>query len=222
MPKRKGIQSSEELRDDLECPVCLQIPKSVPIYQCEAGHIHCKKCHPQLQDCPVCRGPIGNMRSLMTEKIIAKLPAKCSFTEYGCLADEKIPEDMLLHEKECNFRLVKCLLCAEDVPVSDHFDHCKLKHQSHHTSLDQHLPFKFRIHSQRLQTPGGFRAVISKPRFIKGEKQSFAMNIKGDESGYLCVNVFILGTQADIDNEKYQCKLQVENASDEKVKNIDL
>ena len=50
----KGIQSAEDIREDLECPVCQVIPKSVPIYQCKAGHIHCKECHPRLQNCPVC------------------------------------------------------------------------------------------------------------------------------------------------------------------------
>ena len=35
----------------------------------------------------------------MLEKIIAKLPTKCKFTEYGCLEEEKLPEEMIRHEQ---------------------------------------------------------------------------------------------------------------------------
>ena len=79
-----GIKSSEDIREDLECPVCFKIPRTTPIYQCEQGHIHCKTCHPRLQNCPVCRGPIGNTRNLVVEKIISKLPVQCANFENGC------------------------------------------------------------------------------------------------------------------------------------------
>ena len=79
-----GIKSSEDIREDLECPVCFKIPRTTPIYQCEQGHIHCKTCHPRLRDCPICRGPIGNTRNLVVEKIISKLPVQCANFENGC------------------------------------------------------------------------------------------------------------------------------------------
>ena len=36
-----AIQTLQDLRKDLECPVCFEIPENPPIYQCESGHIHC-------------------------------------------------------------------------------------------------------------------------------------------------------------------------------------
>ena len=33
-------QSLEDLQEDLKCPVCLKIPRSIPIYQCMSGHIY--------------------------------------------------------------------------------------------------------------------------------------------------------------------------------------
>ena len=216
MPKIKGIQSSEELREDLECPVCFVIPKSGPIYQCEAGHIHCKSCHPQLHECPVCRGPIGNMRSLMTEKIIAKLPTKCSFAEYGCLEDEKLPEEMLLHEKCCNFRLTKCVIfdCNKDVPVSDIVDHCRLKHDCIISKKDDELEW---LNLYVGTTPATFQDI---PSFVTSQKNAFAIYIRGHDEGYISIYVFIIGSQQDIDNEEYQCKIKLTNTYGFPVRNL--
>ena len=73
MEDNVGIRSTEDLKGDLECPVCLKIPSDIPIYQCTAGHIHCKECHPNLRTCPICRIELlPENRSLMTEKILAR------------------------------------------------------------------------------------------------------------------------------------------------------
>ena len=212
MPKRKGIYSSEDLREDLQCPVCFSIPRSGPIYQCESGHLHCKKCHPGLRQCPICRGPVGNTRALMIEKLIARLTTKCSFTEQGCFAQEKVPEEMLLHEKACNFRLVKCLFfeCEEKVPLSDMLDHAKLKHNNDHQpilEIDQAV--------LRYSVPkSGFR--FYNPRFIKSRKHYFASHLEGDNRGFFYLFIHFIGSQADIDREEYKCKIQMIN--DDKVR----
>ena len=211
MPKRKGIQSSEELREDLECPVCLAIPKSGPIYQCEEGHIHCKSCHPELQECPICRGPIGNIRALMTEKLIAKLPTKCAFAEYGCLEDEKLPEEMLLHEKDCNFRLLKCSSrgCNEDVPVSDFAYHFKAKHNGTVTDFVHSINF-----SGHYSKPGKFK---KGPYFNRSKKHTFAVTFRRDKQGYVYFYVFIIGSTADIQNEEYQCTMKITTGANSKL-----
>ena len=218
MPKMKGIQSSEDLREDLECPVCFVIPKSGPIYQCEAGHIHCKSCHPQLHECPVCRGPIGNMRSLMTEKIIAKLPTKCSFAEYGCLEDEKLPEEMLLHEKCCNFRLIKCIVddCNEDVPFCDIVDHCGLKHYCIINNNDHYDVVMYNSNPQFQTLPDQDMP----PSFVRSPKNDFALNVRRHDQGFISVYVFIIGSKQDIDNEEYQCKIKLMNRRGRPVRNL--
>ena len=61
---------------DLECPVCLELPKFPPVYQCSNGHIHCHPCHPKLKECPVCRVKFTRkeaIRNLTVEKIIGKI-----------------------------------------------------------------------------------------------------------------------------------------------------
>ena len=119
------VKSLEDIREDLECPVCLKTPRTTPIYQCEQGHIHCKTCHPRLQKCPVCRGPIGNTRNLVAEKIISKLPVQCA--NFGCQETRALPDQIIEHEKYCEFRMVKCFFsgCKDSFIINNPEDHLK-------------------------------------------------------------------------------------------------
>ena len=56
---------------EFECNVCLEVPKSSPIFQCQEGHILCNDCHPKLSQCPVCRtGNLGSIKNLTAQKIL--------------------------------------------------------------------------------------------------------------------------------------------------------
>ena len=215
--KRKSIPSTEDLREELECPVCLEVPTKGSIYQCESGHIHCHKCHPRLRECPTCKGPIGNTRALKLEKIVAMLPTKCAFTEYGCQADEKLPEEMLLHEKECQFRSVKCYdrMCKEEVPVSDYADHCKIKHNwreicEGRTAEPAFFSYHFHLKDFK-KNDGTWKRMKRTAKFIKTRKHTFVIGREFDQNGFTSLYVFILGTQTDIANEKYYCKVFISN-----------
>ena len=61
------------LRDLLECPVCMDTIKSVPVYQCTNGHVMCKDCIEKLNNCPICRNDSALVRSLKLEKIVQRL-----------------------------------------------------------------------------------------------------------------------------------------------------
>ena len=61
------------LRDLLECPVCMETIKSVPVYQCNNGHVICKDCVKKLNNCPICRNDSAPARSLQLEKIVERL-----------------------------------------------------------------------------------------------------------------------------------------------------
>ena len=60
----------ESMKTFLECPVCMERPKSKPIFQCDSGHIHCNECHLQIKTCPICRSKRCNSRCLIAEKVI--------------------------------------------------------------------------------------------------------------------------------------------------------
>ena len=61
--------SVKELKDILECPVCLIPPTSGPVYRCENGHLLCNQCRDKVETCPECRVQLGVLRCLTSEKI---------------------------------------------------------------------------------------------------------------------------------------------------------
>ena len=64
--------STDELRDLLECNVCLEVPRTVPIYQCDRGHLFCSECNSQMTNCPVCQIPLRKTRCLFAEKALER------------------------------------------------------------------------------------------------------------------------------------------------------
>merc|ERR1719341_2702266 len=98
----------DDLKDILECPVCLRVPRGTPIYQCARGHIVCSECRPNVTTCPQCRDPLGNIRSLISEKMLEKLPAVCKFADNGCQV-EMLRSQLADHERGCTYRLVNCV-----------------------------------------------------------------------------------------------------------------
>jgi len=120
--------STQKLKGMIECPTCHSTPaRKVIIQQCNNGHIMCQKCrHPNQATCPYlhCQAPLNlpsSIRNLFCEKIMNLLPLECSFMEHGCKASEiKDTEQLLLHEKRCPHRLVRCIypLCQSIVPIN--------------------------------------------------------------------------------------------------------
>ena len=70
----KKPKLSSVVEEHLLCPVCLTIPRSGPVRQCQRGHIVCRECYDKikvtdsvldedeeglgLKKCPTCREPI--------------------------------------------------------------------------------------------------------------------------------------------------------------------
>ena len=63
----------EYIRDLLECPVCMDTIKSVPVYQCANGHVICQGCIDKLNNCPICRNDSELRRSLKLEDIVQRI-----------------------------------------------------------------------------------------------------------------------------------------------------
>ena len=77
----------------------------------------------------MCRAPLNfstSNRNLLCEKVIRLLPLECSFLEYGCQASNiRDNEQLLLHEKHCHNRLIRCIFpgCQNFVPMNKLLGH---------------------------------------------------------------------------------------------------
>lgn len=115
-----------KLEESLECPVCYNIPRELPISCCEAGHILCKSCKNKLFKCPTCRRSIksSNITNNLAETQIMLINHKCKFSFYGCKVKMKINE-IILHEKNCTEKTIKCprSKCREDIQIKKFYDH---------------------------------------------------------------------------------------------------
>jgi len=121
--KLKVTKQDELLRqvcDKIECPVCMEMPRSGPVPVCPNGHFVCKTC--KADSCPTCRTAMGDGKSLLATTILEKSEHNCKFAN----CDQKfLLADIEKHEEVCLFRTVNCLhqKCNEKVSLSNLPDH---------------------------------------------------------------------------------------------------
>ena len=108
----------------IECPVCRNIPRDLPVDACGAGHVVCKQCRKEMTKCPSCRGRLLHTNTIVGHiALIAK--HKCSFHIFGqCKYTDNI-EEIKEHEKSCLERTVTCPYkdCNKDVQLKQYKDH---------------------------------------------------------------------------------------------------
>jgi len=111
----------EDLKEHVMCPVCLEVPRSGPIYACPNGHHVCKKC--KQKDCPICRAVMGSNKSLLAVEIIENILHKCKFVK--CEDMFHLGYELFAHERNCEHRIVSCLEsdCDEKFALSDLREH---------------------------------------------------------------------------------------------------
>lgn len=154
------MASADVPKDILECPVCLEIPKTIPIYQCINGHLLCRSCYPKVKTCPMCRRALDGkhpLRNLTAEKLIERLKSNdaisgkalnkevgprtrrstvislpCKYAPSGCESIWKKNGEVLEHENICKYRLVFCpdLRCSRRIPLAHLFAHINDDHPS--------------------------------------------------------------------------------------------
>ena len=109
---------SLSLKESLQCPVCSQVPKAAPIYQCPSGHLVCSTCHAKLKTCPQCRKKLGSFRNLLAEQLLESSTEPCAHVKLGCL-DRLSLGRAEAHSRECKFREVSCPVpqCNQKLPI---------------------------------------------------------------------------------------------------------
>ena len=106
----------EEVLDMLECIVCLEYPRSRPIYTCGNGHVTCAGCHSKLESewkkgtCPHCGDRhIKQDRFVqrLADKTLQGITTACQFAQFGCRVEQVIAS-IGGHEEQCQYREVHC------------------------------------------------------------------------------------------------------------------
>jgi len=117
---KKARIDNEKLKREVECPVCLGIPREGPVYACPNGHLVCQVC--KGGTCPICREAMGQHRSLLAVAVIENILHKCKHEE--CKEEFKL-ENLLEHEKVCEHRIVCCPFdyCDDKFALSKLLDH---------------------------------------------------------------------------------------------------
>ena len=127
MPTKLPSQFAE---NNLTCPICMNIPRQ-KVFQCPNGHLICEPCKIDYTrnstTCPTCRAPLGNNRNLLAEKLIDITGIPCKFQIEGCrmILKKEVLEN---HEMKCQFRLVYCSTCRQEVSLSKMVNHIQ-EHQ---------------------------------------------------------------------------------------------
>lgn len=102
---------SAKLLEILECPVCMEVVRSAPIYCCRAGHLVCNQCRPKLIICPICRSPDIGFRNILLEQIafpvLDDMQMKCINHLFGCKQND-IGKNLQDHLKNCRYEQVRC------------------------------------------------------------------------------------------------------------------
>ena len=115
----------EQFLGELECPVCLLIPREGPVAMCSVGHIVCKTCKVNTKTCPTCRRPmLKEGTNTVVNKIIEQVPHPCKYKQFGCEV-KKRHNDLVDHESRCPERTVKCpyLNCKKEIQIRKYNDH---------------------------------------------------------------------------------------------------
>ena len=97
----------------LECPICLRLPRSLPVLSCTSGHIICDYCaiDEDVTDCPQCREQMYCTNTLAGQ-IASICIHPCSYNFLGCPVGMSMDE-IESHEKVCPERTIKCIFKYE-------------------------------------------------------------------------------------------------------------
>lgn len=97
------------LYPELECPVCLLVPRSSPIYQCSVGHIVCLECQPKLNACPVCSAKFIKpqvTRNFLAENLLPLVSRRCRYEVFECSFRSQDSVELQEHESACTHKPV--------------------------------------------------------------------------------------------------------------------
>ena len=179
-------QSMDRVKSQLECPVCFNIPRDLPIPSCSSGHIVCRPCKKRVTECPTCRQPMpANMTNSLAGALVEQVQHSCKFSGQGCEVKMML-KDLVAHEKECPDRTIKCPWpgCAHLVKLTCFDSHALEDEDFHSLDLEGGSAFHYKIIEKNVvcsSWPMGC---------IKALDELFHVNLAYDSPSQCFVSVF--------------------------------
>ncbi|PON58507.1 E3 ubiquitin-protein ligase SIN-like [Trema orientale] len=121
--------------DVLDCCICFE-PLTIPVFQCENGHIACSSCCTKINHkCPSCSWPIGYNRCRAIEKVLESVKIACQNANYGCKETVTFSKKKD-HEKICTYSACSCPLRTCDFVSSSKQLYLHFRSVHMHSALD--------------------------------------------------------------------------------------
>lgn len=158
-----GLDISEGVLRELECPVCIEYMLP-PIELCKNGHSICRHCRLKLQECPTCRNPFVNIRNLALENLTKKVKYPCTNRKFGCKETHYV-DFITTHQGICPYAPNVCPFIEEN----------KCSWADHISDMKTHL---LECHSEdvRVETEETSFVINTESVELKGCKVVFAHN----------------------------------------------
>ena len=214
--KRAELEVKKQLllnmADVIQCFVCKMPPSTLTIefFRCKSKHLICSSCRTARNYC--CDGS-GGTRNYETCALADKLMKEiglviCRNKKNGC-QEVKSHDEMLEHEEECQFRMVRCIssFCDEKIVFLDYMSTIEQKHPNSYSTrtgmrgkLTNLLNLLYKKNSDLQWT-----------WIIKGTTKTFVNKMLAKEKEQLVrIWCYILGSPKEAEHFRYELKIKKE------------
>ncbi len=178
--------AASDFRDDLVCPVCLDVQRDCKIFQCQNGHLICETCYDGLYECPVCREKLAKPgpRCLFAEKAIAALPIPCPHRGLGCSLEASKKEVVEAHAKTCVYRGIACPVmgCSEDTTAGTLLGHLIKRHEAPEIEADS--SGRVELDFPLIDAADAERSSFSVPKIVTSKQKLFVVMFAMQDRNY--------------------------------------
>lgn len=179
-------RAMSEVVGALTCPVCLELPRHLPVPVCQNGHTICLTCSRNgLGHCPVCRDPRPRGVSFLAGRLIQVVPHRCPYQPCNKVMTMGEVEE---HQAACQHRNIRCVAssqCRANLTPAALKEHLSVSGRCMYTivmnpRIDHArrkacLKFSIRLQAASLNNPGRRQFSL---RAFQWEGRCFCVNIR--------------------------------------------
>eukprot|EP00092_Neocalanus_flemingeri_P040020 GFUD01043589.1.p1 GENE.GFUD01043589.1~~GFUD01043589.1.p1 ORF type:complete len:452 (+),score=131.41 GFUD01043589.1:126-1481(+) len=210
------------LRDQVECPVCLEVPTSGPVPVCPNGHFVCSKCKDshcptrRVKHCPTCRVKMFSGKSLLAVKVIENIQHACRNEDCG----KFFPlEEYKLHLTSCLHRTVNCPspneFCSRKMALSKVYDHILEDCQGSFNNIGNNNSNLNNGNIPKYIAVGSILKLSSKGLALKWNDKIFYLNLEKAPECYI-FSLELFGTA--LECKDYEVSITVHRTNDKEMK----